>query len=1251
MSARRTHDEYTVAWICALPKEFTAATAMLDQRHDKLPKPPNDHNTYNLGSVGQHNIVITCLPKGVIGTAAAAAVVVRLINTFQSIKFGFMIGIGGGIPPKVRLGDVVVSTPDGDYSGVVQWDMGRAIGGEGGFEATGALNNPPISILTALSNLETEHSLSGSKVLEYLEQLGKKWPKVASKYSKPQLLEDLLFKSDYDHVMQATADVEMDMEGSQDEEGSEDEDANCQFCDRTKLVKRKPRGMKIHYGLIASGNQVIKDAAFRDTVNKRLGGRVLCFEMEAAGILNEIPCIVIRGICDYADSHKNKGWQEYAAGLAAGFAKELLGYLQPGDVEMERPARELRKQREKIERINFVVPFNIPFPRNPNFTGRAEELGKIHERFASPVHGNAPSMFALTGTGGMGKTQIAVEYAYRYDRDYTAVFWVSAASKQSIETSFVDIMQLIIREQARIAWPESVPDYEIVGRKLGIPGQIDSEGTISANPETICVIQSAFLCWLQLPGNNKWLLLFDNADDLETFDIQNYFPKHGGGAILITSRRPHFSQTAEQVDLDGLDSKSAVKLLLSLAGLRDARIDAQSEAIKLVERLGLMPLAISHAGHYIHETKIPLEDYLRGYETFITQAGKPKFGWNYRDDTAKTTWEISFSQIEKQDIEAAKLLLTCSYLNPEEIFESLWEDEQFDKAKIKGRILLLASYSLVKIIRFGVFSIHPIVHSWARERLQQADRLSPIKYAIMILGEASGRENMLRDSSKWESREERRIASHLEHLHRYSKLCFSRFRLHEEQGYESQMLVDHINDIALVFDHQGKYDDAMQWYERALAGKEKVLGKDHSSTLDIVNSIAVVFSKQAKYDKAMQWHERALTGKEKVLGKGHLLTLNIVNNIAVVFNNQSKYNEAMQWYERALAGYKKILGENDPSILLIVHNIAAVFKEQGKYDEAMQWYERALAGKEKILGKGHPSTLSTVHNIATVFNSQGKYNEAMRWYERALAGSEKALGKGHPSTLSTVHNVATALEAQGKHDEAMQWYERALAGKEKVLGKDHPSTLDTVNNIAGIVKRRDGYNEAMKWYERALTGREKILGKDHPLTLDTINNIAGIFNSQDKYNEAMKWYERALIGYEKVLGKDHPSTLQTVNNIGEVFKNQSKYNEAMQWCERALIGREKFLGKDHPSTLSTVNKIATIFYTQGKYDEAQQWYERALAGYEKVLGKDHPSTLIIAECLRLLIAEIASSNRKYLTRGNWKNWLRKLGKNGGSKVR
>lgn len=305
---KRVHNDYTVGWVCALSKEQSAAKAMLDQIHPPLPKPANDSTAYTLGSIGGHNVVIACLPKGKIGNNSAATAATRMAATFPSLKFGLMVGIGGGIPPKVNLGDVVISSPVDEYPGVVQWDFGKAEG-NGHFRPTGALNNPPNALLSALAEMETEHELTGPKIPHILKEMGEKWPRLVPKYTCPPT---------FDNAAGKTRDV---------------------------------ISPNVHYGLIASGNQVVKDAKFRDSLDNSLGNHVLCVEMEAAGLLNSFPCIVIRGICDFADSSKSKEWQEYSAAVAAACAKELLQYVQASAVHNESPVLDVLQDRKFLQPV------------------------------------------------------------------------------------------------------------------------------------------------------------------------------------------------------------------------------------------------------------------------------------------------------------------------------------------------------------------------------------------------------------------------------------------------------------------------------------------------------------------------------------------------------------------------------------------------------------------------------------------------------------------------------------------------------------------------------------------------------------------------------------------------------------------------------------------------------------------------------------------------------------------------------------
>jgi nucleoside phosphorylase len=299
-----------------LSDELTAAQEMLDEEHQDLPPNNNDSNIYTLGSIGAHNVVLACLPAGQTGTNSAAAVAMQMKTTFPAIRFGLMVGIGGGVPRKeadIRLGDVVVSQPGNGHGGVVQYDFGKST--PSGFKRTGFLNAPPTVLLAAVTKLRSNLDRGRSSLSPHLFKLGD-----LSRFRRDQAGNDVLFEATYNH-------------------SGED---SCSLCAPVRKIPREERANHtpmIHYGTIASGNQVMRDGVERDKVSSEFEG-VLCFEMEAAGLMNHFPCLVIRGICDYADSHKNKEWQPYAAGTAAAYAKELLGVIPAADVVNTRTVEE-----------------------------------------------------------------------------------------------------------------------------------------------------------------------------------------------------------------------------------------------------------------------------------------------------------------------------------------------------------------------------------------------------------------------------------------------------------------------------------------------------------------------------------------------------------------------------------------------------------------------------------------------------------------------------------------------------------------------------------------------------------------------------------------------------------------------------------------------------------------------------------------------------------------------------------------------
>lgn len=326
-------DLYTIGWIAALPIERAAATALLDERHDEphdFSQHPSDTNSYTWGRMGKHNVVIASLAAGVYGTTSAATTASSLLSSLPQIKIGLLVGIGGGIARPdagmdIRLGDVVVSQADGATGGVVQYDLVKAKT-DGTHERKDFLSMPPQVLLHALSNLQAEHESEEPMIPSILSKMLKDKPRMTkpgSDYAHQGLENDQLFKASCEHA------------------GGPD----CHGCDpdQDQEIRRDKRDSidpNIHYGIIASGNTLVKDAATRDKIADHVGGKCLCVEMEAAGLMNHFPCLVIRGICDYADSHKNDRWQRYASATAAAFGRELLNYV---------PVRELQETQRAVE--------------------------------------------------------------------------------------------------------------------------------------------------------------------------------------------------------------------------------------------------------------------------------------------------------------------------------------------------------------------------------------------------------------------------------------------------------------------------------------------------------------------------------------------------------------------------------------------------------------------------------------------------------------------------------------------------------------------------------------------------------------------------------------------------------------------------------------------------------------------------------------------------------------------------------------
>ncbi|KAM0261986.1 hypothetical protein ACHAQJ_001992 [Trichoderma viride] len=504
---------------------------MLDSKHDLLSIPSGDDNSYTLGSIGKHNIIIACLPKGKYGTTSAAVVATQMLESFPSVRFGLMIGIGGGIPSDdndIRLGDVVISTPTDSSPGVVQWDMGKAMEG-GSFERTGSLNSPPRILLTALQRLETQYDMEGSNIERYLDEMIEKWPRMKSKHTRHDSLKDILFTSDNPH-----------QRGTNANERPRREKENCNSCDMTKIVERERRdGVEVHYGLIASGNKVIKDAILRDKLNSDFGGNILCVEMEAAGLMDTFPCLVIRGICDYADSHKNDAWQGHAAATAAAFAKELLSVIPAHEVEqmdsikilvnkvgeISEDVKRIHQGQEKHVRneiVEWLTPVNYDAQHHEHLSQRSPGSGEWFLKapnFQKFLSGNEKTLLCQ-GNPGAGKTiltSVVIDHLQHWRPDNDALsnervgiafIYFDFIRKESQRT--IDIIASLVKQLAQDQPSLSATIKELYGRYRNIPASSRSDKDI---PEFSKVLKN-----LISEKPQKTLIVIDALDECQVTD-------------------------------------------------------------------------------------------------------------------------------------------------------------------------------------------------------------------------------------------------------------------------------------------------------------------------------------------------------------------------------------------------------------------------------------------------------------------------------------------------------------------------------------------------------------------------------------------------------------------------------------------------------------------------------------------------------------------------------------------------------------
>ena len=748
-------------------------------------------------------------------------------------------------------------------------------------------------------------------------------------------------------------------------------------------------------------------------------------------------------------------------------------------------AKQLRLNDNETRRLleaslTAITPYwNVPYQRNPFFTGREELLHTLHEQLRTKQAVALCQSYALSGLGGIGKTQVAVEYTYRYHSEYAAIIWIEAETYETMLSSFVSVATLL-----NLVEKQEKDQNQIV---------------------------TSVIRWLN--NHNNWLLIFDNVEEAAL--LKRFLPTPRQGSILLTSRMRTPGMAAESLEVSQMSLEVGIRFLLQRAKMINIHTSEEqvssaeyTTARTIVEELDGLPLALDQAGAYIDETQCSLADFLSLFQTYPISLLKERDMYVDHPLSVERTFSFAFEKIRHANSSALDLLTLCAFLAPVAIPEEIITKGASvcypiftDPLQFHNALKQILAYSLIRRnIQEKTLLIHRLVqsvlkgHLDKRQQVLWAERTAQIVNAVFPTVEFS----------TWQL---------CERLLPHALVSLEQLKHLTENEQEQHLAIDVISLLIKTADYltvRARYNEAEPLFQRAMFIQERVPDPDQLGKADLLNRFASFYGEQGKYEQAELYALQSLHIREQALGSKHLDVASSLFRLAEIYRRQGKHDQAELYFHQSLHIREQILGFEHLDVAKSLQGLASIYGEQGKCEQAEAHFLRALHIQEHILGSEHPDLLVTLLNLSTVYAIQEKYEQAEPLFYRTLHIQESTLGLEHPQTAYSLNNLAELYRRQGKYEQAESLFQQTLHIREKAFGSEHPLVAHPLNGLADIYRDQGRYKQAEPLLQRTLQIREHALAHDHPDIAMSLTSLAELYKAQGMFEQAESYFQRAL---------------------------------------------------------------------------------------------------------------------------------------------